>query len=84
VFFRVVFPCFRASFLSEKASKSRLFPDLGGLAPWLLYTSFMRHPNTTPTEDNMTKPNYSKLCWTVMALGAVIFWTHSAFIAFAR
>ena len=44
----------------------------------------MRHPNTTPTEDNMTKPNYSKLCWTVMALGAVIFWTQSALLAFAR
>ena len=54
------------------------------MAPPLLYSSVMRHPNTTPTEDNMTKPNYSKLCWTVMALGAVIFWTHSAFIAFAR
>lgn len=84
MFFQVVFPPFRRSFLSEKRSKSRLFPDLGGLAPSLLYSSVMQYPNTTPTEDNMTKPNYSKLCWTVMALGAVIFWTHSAFIAFAR
>lgn len=32
----------------------------------------------------MTKPNYSKLCWTVMALGAVIFWTHAGLLAFAR
>jgi hypothetical protein len=32
----------------------------------------------------MTKLDYSKLCWTVMALGAVIFWTHSALVAFAR
>jgi hypothetical protein len=32
----------------------------------------------------MTRFNYSKLCLTVMALGAVIFWTHSAFVAFAR
>ena len=32
----------------------------------------------------MTNPNYSKLCWTVMALGAVIFLTQSALLAFAR
>jgi hypothetical protein len=32
----------------------------------------------------MAKPNYSKLCWTVMALGTVIFWTHTALLAFAR
>ena len=44
----------------------------------------MRHPNAAPTEGNMAKPNYSKLCWTVMALGAVIFWTHTALLAFAR
>jgi len=50
----------------------------------LLFTLVMRHPNAAPTEDNMTKPNYSKLYWTVMALGAVIFWTHSAFLVFAR
>ena len=30
----------------------------------------------------MAKPNYSKLCWTVMALGAVL--TQSALLAFAR
>ena len=44
----------------------------------------MRHPNATRTEGTMTKLDYSKLCWTVMALGAVIFWTHSALVAFAR
>jgi hypothetical protein len=32
----------------------------------------------------MTKVNYSKLCWTVMALGAVVFLTHSALVVFAR
>mgnify|MGYP003402645452 FL=1 len=32
----------------------------------------------------MAKPNYSKLCWTVMALGGVIFLTQSALLAFAR
>jgi hypothetical protein len=32
----------------------------------------------------MAKLNYSKLCWTVMALGAVVFLTHSALVAFAR
>ena len=32
----------------------------------------------------MAKLNYSKLCWTVMAVGAVIFWTQSAILAFAR
>ena len=32
----------------------------------------------------MAKINISKMCWTVMALGAVMFWTHSAFLAFAR
>lgn len=44
----------------------------------------MRHPNVAPTEGTMAKLDYSKLCWTVMALGAVIFWTHSALLAFAR
>lgn len=28
--------------------------------------------------------NLVKLCWTVMALGAVMFLTHSAILAFAR
>ena len=28
--------------------------------------------------------NLVKLCWTVMALGAVMFLTHSALLAFAR
>ena len=46
--------------------------------------SVMRHPNAAPTEGTMAKLDYSKLCWTVMALGAVIFWTHSALLAFAR
>jgi len=50
----------------------------------LLYTFFVRHPHAALTEDSMTRPNYSKLCLTVMALGAVIFWTHSAFVDFAR
>jgi hypothetical protein len=30
------------------------------------------------------KMNLTKLCWTVMVLGAVVFWTHSAILAFAR
>lgn len=64
--------------------KARAFSDPGPLAPRLLSNPVMRYSIAGPTEDSMTKPNYSKLCWTVMALGAVIFWTHSAFIAFAR
>jgi len=28
--------------------------------------------------------NLVKLCWTAMALGAVMFLTHSALVAFAR
>jgi hypothetical protein len=44
----------------------------------------MRQPNAAPTEGNMTKANYSKLCWTVMALGTVIFLTHAGLLAFAR
>ena len=32
----------------------------------------------------MARLNYSKLCWTVMALGAVVFLTHSALVIFAR
>ena len=30
------------------------------------------------------KMDLAKLCWTVMALGAVVFLTHSAILAFAR
>ena len=39
----------------------------------------------TPKEAVMAKRmNVTKLCWTVMALGAVMFLTHSAILAFAR
>jgi len=45
----------------------------------------MRHPIGVIKEATMAKKlDLAKLCWTVMALGAVVFWTHSAFIAFAR
>ena len=44
----------------------------------------MQHRNAAPTEGTMAKFDYSKLCWTVMALGAVMFLTHSALLAFAR
>jgi hypothetical protein len=54
------------------------------LAPPLLSSSVMQHPNAATKEGTMAKVNICKLCWTAMALGAVLFWTHSAFLAFAH
>jgi hypothetical protein len=54
------------------------------LAPALLSTMGMKHPNAATKEAAMAKVNFSKLCWTVMALGAVVFLTHTAILAFAR
>jgi hypothetical protein len=45
----------------------------------------MRHPNAAIKEAAMAKKiDLTKLCWTVMALGTVVFLTHSAYLAFAR
>ena len=44
----------------------------------------MKHPNAAIKEATMARVNFRKLCWTAMALGAVLFLTHSAFLAFAR
>jgi hypothetical protein len=45
----------------------------------------MWQSTATPKEAVMAKRmNLAKLCWTVMALGAVVFLTHSAILAFAR
>ena len=45
----------------------------------------MWQSTATPKEVVMAKRmNLAKLCWTVMALGAVMFLTHSAILAFAR
>jgi hypothetical protein len=44
----------------------------------------MKHPNAATKEGTMAKVNIRKLCWTAMALGAVVFWTHSAFLAFGH
>jgi hypothetical protein len=45
----------------------------------------MWQSTATPKEAAMAKRmNLDKLCWTVMALGAVVFLTHSAILAFAR
>jgi hypothetical protein len=55
------------------------------VAPPLLSLRDMRHPNGAIKEAAMAKKlDLAKLCWTVMALGAVVFLTHSALIAFAR
>ena len=55
------------------------------MAPPLLSLKDMRHPNGAIKEAAMAKKlDLAKLFWTVMALGAVVFWTHSALIAFAR
>jgi len=45
----------------------------------------MGQSTAAPKEAVMAKRmNLVKLCWTVMALGAVMFVTHSAILAFAR
>jgi hypothetical protein len=44
----------------------------------------MKHSNAAAKEAAMAKLDFRKLCWTVMALGAVVFLTHTAFLAFAR
>jgi hypothetical protein len=45
----------------------------------------MAQSSAVPKEAAMAKKvNLAKLCWTVMALGAVVFWTHTAILAFAR
>jgi hypothetical protein len=54
------------------------------LASALLPLLGMKHPNAATKEGAMAKVNFFKLCWTVMAMGAVMFLTHSAFLAFAR
>jgi hypothetical protein len=59
-------------------------PSPGPLAPALLPREGMRHPNAAIKEAAMAKVDFCKMCLTVMALGAVMFLTHSAFLAFAR
>lgn len=44
----------------------------------------MQRSNAATKEAAMAKVNFVKMCWTVMALGAFVFLTHSAFLAFAR
>jgi hypothetical protein len=44
----------------------------------------MQRSNAATKEAAMAKVDLAKMCWTVMALGAFVFLTHSAFIAFAR
>jgi len=55
------------------------------VAPALLPCQGMLQSTATPKEAAMAKRmDLAKLCWTVMALGAVMFLTHSAILAFAR
>jgi hypothetical protein len=57
----------------------------GGLAGTPLALSWgMQRSNAATKEAAMAKVDLAKMCWTVMALGAFVFLTHSAFIAFAR
>jgi hypothetical protein len=59
-------------------------PPPVSLALRLLSQGGMQRSNAATKEAAMAKINFVKMCWTVMALGAFVFLTHSAFLAFAR